>query len=384
MKKILFLALATTIALSSFAQCDPAVVKVMPTVYFKTSRNITPAQDKYMSNVFTSVIEPALKNTKGLKGGWAAYDGSKQFAAGNNCTPDGLTTTTFESYLGLMGCSKNKTIAIRDETGLVIHFDLNSLHYISKMSENETYRNDKNVFLQNKVAGSQVYELKQKTQSDKYDYLTFYSQTDDAKYFLITKKEIPIFIPVTVKQGLELSIDNLNAEIEEANKKSGTSTILSKEAWLKKEGIQPFEGITAKQLQELNDARYQGYVEGSNGFIQGNNANIDSYKKIIGVIKEFLKKTPAKILDSPVYGSPLSYFSNVNEIRELLHIDDGLKTNSFVIINPAYLNTKLPKAAPQFICVELRAQSNDAVTGKAFTNFEDALDFNKLEQLLAK
>jgi hypothetical protein len=360
----------------------------MPTVYsneIKSNPILTAEQNKYAASVFTSAIEPSIKNTKGLKGRLTARDGIDwEFEGGFNGTPDNLTSTTLQMYMAVMGCSKDKKIKVNDESGLIINFALNSLHFISEMSENETYRNGKKVFLPNKIAGSQIFDLKQATKSVKYDSLTFYCKTDDAEYFLVTNKEKPFFIPVTVRQGLELSISNMNAEIAEINKQSGSFNILSKEAWLKKEGIQPMEGLTAKQVQEVNDAGYQGYVEGSKGAIQQNNFFLDSYKKNIALVNEFLKINPAKILDRPLNGYPFSFFTDVNDIREVLHIDDGIKSDAFVIINPAYLNAKLPKAAPQFVCIEIRAQTNDGVTQKAYNDFKAKLDLDKLQSLLAK
>ncbi|MFT3701451.1 MAG: hypothetical protein QM802_03735 [Agriterribacter sp.] len=259
---------------------------------------------------------------------------------------------------------------------------MNSLHFISKQSEVETYRNDKQVFIPNKISGSQVYELKQGSPSDKYD-LPFYFKTKDADYFLITKKGIPFFIPVTIRQALELSINNITTEIAEINKQSASTTILTKEAWIKKEGIEPTAGITAKQAKDVNDAGYQGYLEGSKALVQGNNFSSASYKKSIEIIKEFLKTASADDLNKPAFVDLVSNFYEDGAALQKL-VNEKIHRDFLVTINTAYLKTNLSKVAPQFICVEIRAQTNDAVTQKAFTNFEQALDFKKLESLLAK
>ena len=385
MKNILSLSLVLAIAFSTFAQCNPATIKDMPTVYSKvnsTSSKFTAEQAKYFATVFTSVIEPALKNTKGLKGKCSGLDSDWEYSGGMNGTPDGLTSTTIQMYMSLMGCTKDKKIHEIDETGLVINFDLNSLHFISKMSENETYRNDKKVFLPNKIAGCQIFELNKSTPSDKYASLTFYRQTDNAKYFLITKKGIPFFTPVTIKQALELFINNMTEEIAKRKKQASSTTILSKEVWVKKEGVQPMESLTAKQVKELNDAGYQAYVEGSNQVIQGSNFYLDMYKKNIEMTKEFLKTATAATLGKQATVIFLAPFIDIADLRQ--SADESPQNNLLMTLDNNYLNLKLPKAAPQFICVELRAQGNDAVTGKAFQNFEENLDFIKLEKLLAR
>ena len=387
MKKIILLLNITLITSIGFAQCDPATIKDMPTVYSKgygDSWKVTPEQDKYMTAIFTSVIEPALKSTRGLKGEWYGLDGDWEFRAGSNGTPDGLTSTTIRMYMSVMGCSKDKKIYEKHETGLVINFDLNSLHFISTMSEVETDRNGKTVHIPNKIAGSQIYQLNKSTESDKYASLTFYSQTSDAKYFLITKIGSTFFIPVTIKQALELSISNITASIEQMSKKKELITILPKEAWIKKEGTSPIDGaITVKQAQEVNDAGYKGYVEGSNMAIKSYSFFLDGYKKYIEINKEFLKTATADILEKPATVSFLAHnYVDISELRELAN--ESPNRGLLVTINNTYLNSKVPRAAPQFICIELRGQTNDAVTKEAFKNFEEALDFKKLESLFAK
>jgi hypothetical protein len=385
-KNVLLLNLVLT-TFAGFAQCDPSTINDMPTVYtkeFSGGWKLTPEQVKYMTNIFTSIVEPAIKSTKGLKCSWKGLDGDWEFSGGFNATPDGLTTTTIRMYMPVMACSKDKKIYQKDESGLVIHFDFNSLHFVGETSRNETYRNNEKVFIPNKIAGAQIYQLKQNSGPYKYSPVAFYCQTDDAKYFLISKKESPFFIPVTIKQALELSINNMTAEIAETNKQSASLTILSKEAWIKKEGIKPIEGaITVKQAQEVNDAGYQGYVEGSKGVSQGNNFNLSSYKKSIEISKEVLKTAPPDILAKPATSNMLSsFYSDISELKQL--INDKPRGGFLVTINSGYLKTNLPKTAPQFICIEIRTQTNDAVTLKAFKSFEDSIDFEKLQQQLAK
>ena len=92
MKKIILLLNITLTTSLGFAQCDPTTINDIPTVYTKeysASYKPTPEQEKYMATIFTSVIEPALKSTKGLKGSWQPMG---EFKA----TPEGLTPSDIE------------------------------------------------------------------------------------------------------------------------------------------------------------------------------------------------------------------------------------------------------------------------------------------------
>ncbi|MFT3701450.1 MAG: hypothetical protein QM802_03730 [Agriterribacter sp.] len=114
MKKVVLIIVAIVSTIQLSAQCDAPTIKDAPTVYAKSytaSWKITSEQDKYITTIFTSVVEPALKSTKGLKGTWQALHGSWESTGGFGATPDGLTTTTIQMYMQVMGCSKEKKTA---------------------------------------------------------------------------------------------------------------------------------------------------------------------------------------------------------------------------------------------------------------------------------
>ena len=178
---------------------------------------------------------------------------------------------------------------------------------------------------------------------------------------------------------------NILYSIEVSNKKSAAIKLLSKEEWIKKEGIKATPGIfTPQKAQELNDAGYTGYSEGTKQALATNQFYNDMFQKPLAAIDEFLKTSSSKILDQPVKGNPFSYYTDVNDLRNQLLIDNDMQSNSYFIINPAYLDSKLPKATPQFICIELRKQKEAAVTQKVFKDFEDKLDLEKLKSFLVK
>lgn len=343
------------------------------------SSAVTAEQVKNLTTLFSTIIEPCIKNTKGLGGTWNPIGSS------GKTTPEKLMKSEISIYLASLGCNKEHKVYSKHESGLVIKVAVNELKSIGEPSVFETEKNNQTIYVSNEINGSQIYRLYERTESEKYEGLAFYRKTEDAKYFLITKDNVPFFIPVTIKQALEINKKNSLSFIEIGNKKAAATKLLSKEEWIKKEGIKPAEGIfTVKQAQELNDAGYTGYSEGTKQLIAGQNLTSNLYEKHVAVIDEFLKTASSKTLAQPVTGGAFSYYSDLEDLKTQLRINDGNPTDSYVIINPAYLNSKVSKAAPQFVCVELRRQTNDDVTLKAFKNFEDKLDLEKLEQLLAK
>ena len=384
MKKIIYFIVANIFSLSILAQCNTTEeVNNLPLVYTKKvqgSSAPTAEQIKNLTAIFSSVIEPALKNSKGMRGTWNPIGSSGKI------TPEKLMKSELSIYLDLLGCNKEHKVYSIPEAGLRIGFYINDLSLLCDPSIFETEKNNQTIYINNEINGSQIYRFKrEKTETEKYEELTYYSKTDNAKYFLITKSDVPFFIPVTVRQGLEINKRNILYSIEVSNKKSTAIKLLSKEEWIKKEGIKATPGIfTPQKAQELNDAGYTGYSEGTKQALATNQFYNDMFQKPLAAIDEFLKTSSSKILDQPVKGNPFSYYTDVNDLRNQLLIDNDMQSNSYFIINPAYLDSKLPKATPQFICIELRKQKEAAVTQKVFKDFEDKLDLEKLKSFLVK
>ena len=384
MKKILYFIVANIFSLSILAQCNTTEeVNNLPLVCTKKvqgSSAPTAEQIKNLTAIFSSVIEPALKNSKGMRGNWNLIGSS------GKTTPEKLMKSEISIYLDLLGCNKEHKVYSIPEAGLRIRFYINDLSLLCEPSIFETEKNNQTLYVNNEINGSQIYRFKiEKTETEKYEELTYYSKTDDAKYFLITKTEVPFFIPLTVKQGLVINKKNSLYAIDVEKKKSTAIKLLSKEEWIKKEGIKATPGIFTPQMaQELNDAGYSGYSEGTKQAIATSQLFQSMQEKNIKAIEDFLKSSDAKTLEQPVKGSPFSYYTDVNDLRNQLLIDNDMQSNSYFIINPAYLDSKLPKATPQFICIELRKLKEPAVTQKVFKDFEDKLDLEKLKSFLVK
>ncbi len=394
MQKILSLLLALTISLNMFSQCDPATIKDMPTVYTKgysTSYKPTPEQEKYMATIFTSVVEPALKNTKGLKGSW---DPMGEFKA----TPEGLTPSDIEIYMPVMGCSKDKKIYEKHESGLVINFTLNDFTVFFKSEiatackqDVDTYIKAKDTYQKEiqycKSDGKQIYRLEPKSGSDKYNSLAFYRQTNDGKYFIITKSDIPFFIPVTIKEALEVNKKNTEMVIVNYQEHLKSPSLLPEtRTTYEKKNPKDIEALKSlpdpeKQIAEM----YKFSEEAKKSTLLNDHKMIDFFTTSLTIINNYLKITPVKNLEKPAYNDALvgNNFQTTEELNDFLD-DYNSKNGSCVFLNPAYFNRAVSKTAPQFICIELRVQTSDAITLKAFTNFEAAIDFKKLQSLLVK
>lgn len=290
----------------------------VPTLYkkeYESAYKPNMEQEKVLSSLFTSVVEPALKETKGLKGNWSPLGGS---LLGNS--KEGLVISEIEMYLSKLSCKENK-ITSGHESGLVITLRSNALApAICDISKVEINKESSSEYVYQKVNGNQVYALSPLSAYPQQPTLAYNVKTDDAEYFVVAKKGTPLLVPVTVQQALELNRNYWKAQ------------------------------------------------------------NIDISKTAVETIDTYLKETPTITLKKPANSMLLStYIESAESIQNFME-NDGDKLA--YIINPAYINTKTNKTAPQFICIEVRLQTNDAVTQKAYQDFIAALDFDKIVQLL--
>ena len=165
---------------------------------------------------------------------------------------------------------------------------------------------------------------------------------------LVTKKSIP-FLPVTRRQYLILM--KKYAELSLAvQKKSLVESI--------KEKLGIEAAITPLINYCLND------IKQVDAFIAGHTAEYlnkpcitnHNFESLFG--KSFEDGTPY-FFDTPGAGK------------------------EWVIINPGYINKKLPAAVPQFFCISW-SQGEKEVEKKAALLFKQTFDFKKMEELLAK
>lgn len=237
--------------------------------------------------------------------------------------------------------------------------------------------------------GRQIYYVQPATETELYPDVAFYKKTEDAEYFLISKNDVPFFIPLTNKQALEINKKN-NARPLEFNKQQLLMPSL------KPASKADYEKKMAKEFAEYrrsfpNPEKFiadliDGLEKLKPDMIKGIQNFIDFYSKSLIVVTEYLNTTPADELAKPCMannGFLTQPFQNLAEIKSSASYSSK-KNGSFVIVNPAYFNKTISKEAPQFISIELRMQGGYATELRAVKAFKTNLGFKKLKELLAK
>ena len=394
MEKIYFLPVILSLASGVFAQCNQNELDELPTIYSKGySANYKPTaeQDKWMTTIFTTIIEPALKSTKGLRGKWEPMGGFKK-------TPGGFINSTIQMYMGLLVCRGNKLQEAR-EIGLVINFTLNDFSGISKseIAAACSHEEDKWVNTENTkketvaelVNGTQVYYAEPKTETELFPDVTFYKKTEDAEYFLVSKTGVPLFITLTNKQALEI------------NKKNAVQLVEFYKQQLQMPSLRPATKADYEKKMAKDFADYRTSIPDPEKFItdlindlekikpdmlKGIQTSLDFAKTALSAVAGYLNTAPANELEklcmanSDILNRP---FNNALEIKSEL-VYNSKKNGMLVTLNPAYFSKTISTTAPQFICIELRRQSGGAAELRAIKTFKNNLDFSKLQSLLVK
>ena len=400
MKKLLCVLLLFVFSMKAFTQCDPATIKDMPTLYSKENKNsLKPMQEqeKWMTTIFASVVEPALKNTKGLRGGWETMGDFPE-------TPQGLATSNIQSYLFTLGCKDNKLYE-KHEEGLVLNFTLNGLNgggngNIARVCEHEETRwkkfdDSRTIYIEDVFEGRQVYYLQPATEKNIYPNLSFYRMTEDGAYFVVTKPGAPFFIPLTRKQALEINKKNTNSMLEEIKKAAAMPGLqpetradyekkMAKDFAAYRETIPNPEAFITDLIKQLEDVKP--------AMIKQQQFFINSYSKQIELITTYLKNTPVAELNKPcITGNfgllSASFGDNTDEVSGIqsnFQETANEKYGMLVTLNPAYFNKMISKTAPQFIAIEIRIQGGGPVELKAYNDFISNIDFEKLKSLIVK
>jgi len=402
MQKIFFFSLVITISSSLFAQCDPATIKDMPSVYTYSKGNTASykafsEQDKYLTTIFKSVVEPAIKTTKGLTGSWNPIGNFK-------ATAEGFTKSVLESFMLTLGCKDNKLYK-KDEQGLVLSFTINSFQSILKSSiaqecshEETTYKKfdeSKTLYIDDLLDGKQIYYRQPSKVSDFYPAAAFYRKTDEGEYFVISKPGVDLFVPLTLRQALEINKKNFMNILGEHKRKVAMPGLqpetkadyeksMAKEFAAYRESIPNPEKFISDLIKQLEETKLS--------LIKQDQFFTNAYTKQIALVTAYLKNTPADKLDKPFRTGSVGFLGalfgddsdNVSGINSCIENNNSREVGSFVTLNPAYFNKTVSKTVPQFISIELRTQGNSAVTLKAYNNFKANLDFNKLQALLVK
>jgi hypothetical protein len=392
MKKICFLSFILSLTIGVFAQCKQNELDELPTIYSKgnaSSYKPTAGQDKWMTTVFSTVIEPALKSTKGLRGQWKPIGGVTK-------TPEGYIISNIEMYMALLECRANKLHDL-DERGLVINFTFNDFCNKNNIAAPCSHEQDKwknadeteKETVPDLIDSKQIYYLQPATETGLYPDASFYKKTEDAEFFLISKTNVPLFVPITNKQALEINKKN-NARALEFNKKQLLMPSL------KPATKADYEKKMAKEFAEYrrsfpNPEKFiadliDGLEKLKPDMIKGIQSFIDFYSKSLLAVTDYLNTTPADELAKPCFGNNsllTAPYQNSAEIKSAFSYNSK-KFGSFAILNPAYFNKNISKETPQFISIEIRMQGGNATELRAVKDFKANLDFNKLKGLLAK
>ncbi len=391
MKKIILLLSVALKTFLGFAQCDPATIKDLPSVYTYNKGNTSnnkaiSEQDKYLTTIFKSVVEPAIKTTKGLKGSWNPMGGFE-------ATPEGITKSSLESYMLTLGC-KNNILYQKDEQGLALSFTVNAFQSVYKSYIAEECRHEetkykkfddsKTIYIDELLDGKQIYYLQPSKISDLYPAAAFYRKTDDGEYFVISKPGVNLFVPLTLRQALEINKKNFINILAELKRKSAMP------------GLQPETKADYEKSMAKEFAAYRESLPNPEKFISDlikqDQFFTDTYVKQIAVVTAYLKNTPTDKLDKPFRTGGVGFLGasfgddadNITSINSFIENNNSREVGSFVTLNPAYFNKTVSKNSPQFISIELRTQGNNAVTLKAYNDFKSNLDFEKLQSLLVK
>jgi hypothetical protein len=398
MRKLLSIFAVLVLSLSAFAQCDPAGIKDMPSAYkkgYETSYKPTSEQEKWMTSIFTSVAEPALKSTKGLRGTWDPMGGFP-------LTPEGFIKSEIESYMFTLGCKDNK-LYTKDEQGLILNFDVNG-GYPSEHGEimnvcrhEETkykkFDDSKTLYVNDLFDGRQIYYLQQPTATKDYPNVAFYRKTSEGEYFIITKPGVPLFIPLTTRQVLEINRKNYTSLLEEEKKhalmpglqpetRADYEKRMAKDFAAYRQTMPTPEQFITDLIKQLEDQKP--------ALIKQQQFFINFYTKNIALVTDYLKITPAKELDKSCIsasGLMISAFGDKSDIGSIQSYFTDVESRgfgSYVTLNPAYFNKTISKTAPQFMSIQLEIQGGSAIALKAYNDFKANLDLNKLQSLLVE
>lgn len=380
-----------SVASNIFAQCNQNDVDEMPTIYSKGNSKPTAEQDKWMTTIFTTAVEPALKSTKGLRGEWQPIG---RFAK----TPEGFINSNIQMYMALLECRVNKLKDV-PESGLVINFTLNDFSGLSKSNiaspcshEEDKWINaedTKKETVPDLVNGKQVYYLEPPTETELYPDVAFYKKTEDGEYFLITKTGVPLFIPLINKQALEI------------NKRNASQIVAFYNQQLQMPSLKPATKADYEKKMAKDFADYRASIPNPEKFItdlindlekqkpemiKGIQTSLIFFTKALSVVTDYLNTALAAELEKTCIANSSILnvlFQNTAEIKSTISYNSKIN-GTLVTLNPAYFSKTVSKVPPQFISIELRIQGGGATELRASKAFKTNLDMSKLRSLLVK
>ncbi len=384
MKKLLLVPAVLIFTASLFGQCETSEdARNTPSsckrgenkIFMDISQDKAAAKEaeKWMTAIFTSVINEAINKTKGLRGTWSASI--------NSVHTEKILPYNIKTHMLELGCTKEKKLYEKEESGLVLSLSFNSLNSIAAACSHQEY-GDKNEEKEvtETVDGRQIYILHPRTESEKYGSFAWYINDGDARRIVVSKPGIPLFVPVSIKEILSIKKAYFTVMRDHENKIYNDILAQTFEQYLVQLEYAKLAAQYSKtEADEIKEKYKKSYIEGKENVKTAKEKNL--IQKYIDNIDKYIRASSEAQLDKPFIGNMnIGYDPITNDMFK--NPDDG--GSPAVTLNPDYINSKLPISAPQFVTVEIRNQTSSATTLKAKKVFEDNFDFNKLQEMLVK
>jgi hypothetical protein len=332
-------------SLNGIAQnCSREIAQTIPTILEKGFNRkpyaVKDAYGKKLGDSFYPIFAGSIQQSKGLHGNFG-------ITAGNNHVP-GLFSYDAYAALFYVYCTKDGKLEWKGLYNL--SFKVTSNNIIESIgdevrndllgigSDNFVYVDNNIIYtLQSRKAGALI---------SGYPFIeAVYANAQNA--VLVTKKSVPFFVPVTRRQYLILM--KKYAELSLAVQKKSLA-----ESVKEKLGIEA--AITPLINYCLND------IKQVDAYIAGHNAEY--------LNKPCITHHNFESLFGKTFADDKTYFFDLpGEGRE------------WVMINPGYINKKLPPSVPQFFSISW-TQGEKEVEKKAAALFKQTFDFKKMEAIL--
>lgn len=399
MKKLFFLILTNTLCILAFAQqpCKTMEeLKDLPTTSKLTSvrpvKEATKDQMMWMKKIYSTIIEPAVLSTKGMAGNWSTTDYYDQSNIKNNITKEKLVKSEVAVGFHILTCKNNQIKQIYDPS-ISASFGIN--YFVSKYIAYECHheevkvkgKNTETVFIDDTFNGQQIYYLQANTTFGEFAPNIYYQKAENEKYFILCKPDVPLFIPLTVRQVVEINKKNLLQAIEDTKAKLVFTKPETRAEYEKKmaddfaayrRNFPDAEKVITDLIKQLEDQKLP--------MKQQVQTFIDLYTNAIKNIDTYLKTKPTEELEKVCYGnSGLTgdgFLMSDGSVKFVA--SDNAEDGNYFIFNPAYFNRTISKATPQFITVSIQLNDEASTSQKALKNFLTNLDFEKLNSYLVK
>lgn len=341
------------------------------------------------------LFKPFLEHTKGFIGRWYPIVHDK--------TPEGLFYSSFTLDLARAGCKKEGGFTPLRTTGVGINIVTNGLSRLAQISIRKPSEGERNSPT-NYLNGSAVYVLDVREPNASFQgYRYFFKNVNQRKHqgVIIVKPGIDFFIPVTVRQFLQIKrqefVESLADERKKFAKIKAEGTTMPVQTWEEnlKSNAEEYERLRVayakypdgpkKYAAEMAEkkAKFEKEQQKLKTFFEDSHQFQETmYGGFIRAIDDFIAATEADFLNKPC-------ITNSSEIapedvkKSSFYDQPGGNGHEWVIINPAYLDKKLPPTVPQFFVVWWLWEDYPH-TLKGVEAFKQYFDLKKLEGMLGK